>query len=375
MSDFDYAIAGAGLSGLSLARRLVESSPSSSLCLIEPRTIYQRDHVWSFWNNALATLRPPIKKQWHKWKIRYRKRTRVCESKRYPYCAVLSEDYYDEALNQLRSAEKVSLFFGESLTELNYSSANLNLQTDKRAISARLLFDSRPPRFVEEEFRQEFYGLHIQTAKNVFDSECVTLMDFSVEKVKLGFHFYYVLPFSATEALIESVYVGLDGMSQGEHSRLLANYLKKEFGVERFEQLNVERGCIPMHSVTVKQSHPRHYAIGMRGGLVRSSTGYAFSAIHQFSDQLAQSLVKSELPEPPETLSAKARILDKVLFAYLKERPNDGPLLLSSLFEHASPDAVVRFLSDRSSLADDAAIVTAMPRKLELSAIMAKVCV
>jgi hypothetical protein len=48
-------------------------------------------------------------------------------------------------------------------------------------------------------------------------------------------------------------------------------------------------------------------------------------------------------------------------------------LLLSALFERVDPDVLVRFLCDRSSLADDAAIFAVMPRKIELSAIMAKI--
>ncbi len=374
MNDFDYVIAGAGLAGLSLAKCLIDSSPDKTLCLIEPRQNYQRDHVWCFWNNAPKSLSVPQKKSWQKWKVRYKGKTNLCSSKRYPYCAVLSEDYYESRISHLEKSPKVNLYFGENVTATEYGSGLVTVKTDQRILSSKVLFDSRPPQTRGNEFKQDFYGLHIRLDKGVFDDSCVTLMDFSGEEVGGGFHFYYLLPFSPTEALVESVYIGLDNFSQEEHHRLVLKHLAQEFGVHTFEQLHIERGCIPMHAISLAQPNPRHYLLGMRAGLVRPSTGYAFAAIHRFSETLAHSLKQNELPSPPETLSKKARLLDTVLLTYLKQRPSDGPMLLNSLFAQVDPDIVVRFLCDNSSLADDSAIVSAMPKKLELGAIMAKTC-
>jgi lycopene beta-cyclase len=370
--EFDYAIAGAGLAGLSLAKSIIKSSSSARLTLIEPRTEYKRDHVWSFWNNAATFLSVPVKKQWQKWQVRYGGKTSLCSSTMYPYCTVFSEDYYDEALANLRDANGVTLHLGESLADIHYSQSNLILKTDRRSLSCRLLFDSRPPLSNAAEFKQDFFGIQVRTTKSAFDQDCLTLMDFREETVSKGFHFYYVLPFSTTEALVESVYIGLDNICHDEHRRLVLKYLKNEFGIEHFEEVNTERGCIPMHAMAMKQADPRHYSIGMRGGLLRSSTGYAFAAIHRFSDEMARSLRTSAVPQFPEPLSAKAKLLDMVLLTYLKQHPGDGPLLLSSLFERVAPDVVVRFLADSSSVVDDAAILAAMPRKFELGAVMAK---
>jgi lycopene beta-cyclase len=154
----------------------------------------------------------------------------------------------------------------------------------------------------------------------------------------------------------------------------LKEYLEQEYEVQTFDQVYVERGCLPMQPILIKEQDRRHYNIGTRAGLVRSSTGYAFASIHRFSEQLAKSLERELLPDPPDSLSAKAKLLDLVLLSYLEQRPEDGPLLLSSLFEKVDPDIVVRFLSDCSSLLDDAAIFSAMPKKLELGQLMARKC-
>jgi len=377
--DFEYAIAGAGLSGLSLAVSLSRLQKKSAgkqkrVCLIEPRKKYEQDHVWCFWDNVQVSLSKsvPIKKQWHKWKVKFGGKTSVSASAKYPYCCVMAEDYYASAVSELRETDAVTLLLGATLEKVRYDPRKITLDTKNYSLSARLLFDSRPPSFDADDFKQSFFGLHIRTSTDVFDSDCVTLMDFSDAKMSKGFHFYYVLPFSPREALLESVYIGLAQATEDEHKTLLLGYLKSEYGLATFEDIHTERGCLPMQPIALTAPDRRHYMIGTRAGLLRSSTGYAFAAINNFSQQLATALLKEDSPPPPDTLSDKAKLLDRVLLSYFRQCPNDGPFILSSLFEKVEPNIVVRFLADRSSLIDDAAIFAAMPRKFDLSMIMAR---
>jgi len=373
MTDFDYAIIGAGLAGLSLASSLVDLLPKKSQALIDPRSDFKRDHNWCYWNNAAFNIELPINKRWTKWKVSYKSKTTVCQSEGYPYDCVFADTYYKHALSTLNKSETVKFFLGESLEQVEYKKDSVLIKTGGHKFSAKILFDSRPPQHQPGELVQDFLGFHIISNEEVFDSECLTLMDFSGVTFddSPGFHFYYVLPFDKKEALVESVFVGFTPLAIERHRRLIRQYLLDKFGIESFETLYTEKGCIPMHRVAEKSPHRRHYCIGTRGGLVRPSTGYAFAAIHLFSDRLAKLLQKYELPEPPDSLSAKSKILDTVLLRYLKTNINDGPFLLSSLFENVDPDVLVRFLCDCSSLQDDANIFAAMPRKQELSLLMA----
>lgn len=373
MTEFDFAIAGAGLAGLSLAKSLDSSGKFGRGCLIEPRLTYERDHIWCFWNNAPSNLAVPVRKTWNRWKVAYRGRSRVCTSKKYPYTCVFGEDYYQEALNIIKCSKQLDLFLGQSLTAVAYGDAAVSLTTNRQTIETKLLFDSRPPAVSPTGFRQEFYGLVVEADRDVFDHTCVTLMDFRDVRVRDGFHFFYVLPFSAREALVESAYVGLGGLSQDEHRGHLLAYLHEEFALDHFVERHKETGLIPMQPLSESSTDARHVPIGTRGGLVRSSTGYAFSAIHRFSEQVAGNCQPGEPLEPPAVLSAKAKLLDTVLLSYLRQKPWEGPLLLSSLFFKVEPSVLVRFITDTASVADDAAILAAIPRKMELSAMMAKV--
>jgi len=51
MKEFDYIIVGGGCAGLSLAYELEihQKLKNKTLAIIEPRTEYKRDKIWSFW--------------------------------------------------------------------------------------------------------------------------------------------------------------------------------------------------------------------------------------------------------------------------------------------------------------------------------------
>ena len=65
------------------------------------------------------------------------------------------------------------------------------------------MFDSRPDN-IKVNMWQQFFGSYIKTEQEIFDDQKATFMEFS--KLRNKFHFMYILPFSPTEALIESTY-------------------------------------------------------------------------------------------------------------------------------------------------------------------------
>jgi lycopene beta-cyclase len=55
----------------------------------------------------------------------------------------------------------------------------------------------------------------------------------------------------------------------------------------------------------------------------------------------------------------------------LRARPDLGPSLFMDLFSRADPARVIRFLSDKGTLADHLAMITALPARPFLSALLA----
>ena len=96
---------------------------------------------------------------------------------------------------------------------------------------------------------QHFVGLHLRFDKPVFDPTTVTLMDFDVSQ-EHGLHFLYVLPFSETEALVESTFFSSTVLKQEIYEEYIHDYLRERFSVtqemlNQAELVRMERGVVP----------------------------------------------------------------------------------------------------------------------------------
>ena len=175
--------------------------------------------------------------------------------------------------------------------------------------------------------------------------------------------FFYVLPFAADEALVEATFISSTPLAERVYEAELRSYLAALGGTSAYDVVWRERGSIPMSTrPRLLKSSPRVYAIGGAGGLVKPSTGYAFSAIQRFSSALAQRLRGGGLPPPPTVRSAMMSALDRIFLAVIGRDPQLAPALFAGLFRRVEPDRLVRFLSDRPCARDVAAVVNAMPK-------------
>jgi lycopene beta-cyclase len=176
----------------------------------------------------------------------------------------------------------------------------------------------------------------------------------------------YVLPLSATEALVEDTYFSHQPHPVEVYVEAIKTFLGERHGVTQFDTAYSEHGVIPMTTAepsTPATPSPRIYALGLRGGLAKPSTGYAFLAIQRHAAELARRLSLSDLPPPPRPRSRRAHWLDGVFLSHLERFPEHAPDLFATLFERAPVDALVRFLSERSSIADDLSVMAALPAR------------
>ena len=68
---------------------------------------------------------------------------------------------------------------------------------------------------------QHFQGIEVKTKQPCFDKDMAILMDFRVDQSK-GMHFIYLLPYSATEALVESTLFSTELVDEEFYSIQLA---------------------------------------------------------------------------------------------------------------------------------------------------------
>jgi len=103
--------------------------------------------------------------------------------------------------------------------------------------------------------------------------------------------------------------------------------------------------------------------IGLRGGLAKPSTGYAFAAIQEFSATLAGRIVARPGgvvdPPPPRPMTSVA--MDRVFLSYVDRHPDRAPGLFCDLFEKLPPELLCRFLTDHAGPLDNLRVMASTP--------------
>lgn len=371
--DADYVVAGAGCAGLSLAVQLVTQARARGracprVVLVEPRAAYRRDRTWCYWRFVDHPFAAAVTHRWTRWQVREGARTVVRGSEAHPYEHVAADAFYEEALRVLRGAPEVELRLGEQVLAVRERADGVEVTTSAGVMRSSVMFDSRPgearPGGPEEvDLLQHFVGWEVESPLPVFDADTPVLMDFAVSQAQ-GLHFVYVLPFSRRRALVETTYISPATLPDAVYEADLRSYLAARFELERPEIGFVERGAIPMTTrPVVSRSGPRVIHLGLRAGLAKGSTGYAFQAIQGFSAALARELLDRPgvPPTPPRPRPPAAEAMDRVLLSHLHRAPERGPQIFVDLFERLPPDLLCRFLSDAARPLDYPRVMMASP--------------
>lgn len=360
-AEYDIAIIGAGLAGLSLATRLAEPAFAGlRVLLLEPRTQYRRDRTWSYWSLQPHPFQAAVASSWDTWSIVAADKTVTRSASGLRYESIPSDRLYRIALERIHAAPHIT--FRQGVTAFAEEDANgVHLRFGGQTARARAGFDTRPPPCLGAYgLSQRFAGWEIETQEDVFDASTVTLMDFRCAQPGAA-HFTYVLPSTPRRALVEDTWFAPLGFQPPDHGRAVRDHLRVRYGVTAFDTLFEESGALPMNPVFRPASGKYLLPIGTAGGGTRPSTGYAFNAIQAQCDTIAADVRAARAPRPVPPRPGLVRFMDRVLLDMLDRQPELAAPLFASLFERCEPRRLVRFLNDRAGLADLTAVCLAMP--------------
>lgn len=367
--DADILIVGAGVAGLSLAHHLVERGLGGRrLLLVDPRSSYDNDRTFCFWNVRHHPFETLASHSWPRWRVRGTSGWVVRSAPGLSYQHLPADAFYGRVLERLRATPGVEVRLGVRAGEAREADGAAEVECDGAWLRAGSLFDSRPARRREAApgevlLLQHFEGWHLRAecGATPFEPGVATLMDFAVPQ-EHGIHFLYVLPFSSSEALVEATFFGGPVLPDETYRRCLERYIRGELGIRRWTVVRRERGVIPMSSEpTPIRTGPRTYRIGLAGGMAKPSTGYAFQAIQRFSAEMAARLSERDLPEPPSPRDLRALTMDRVFLSYLSRYPDRAAATFELLFGRLDPALLVRFLSDDASLSDALTVMRSLP--------------
>ena len=364
---YKSAIVGAGCAGLTLAYHLINSELHPSI-LLDPQS-KRKDHIWSYWDDGHESLSVPrnfIKKKWARWAIKTYDRSIFRCGNDFAYVAISSAEYEASLIRKIESAngkilrdKVISATTKEGVNVLKLSTG-IELETET-------VFDSRPPLVSQGALYQHFVGWTIQSTTPIFDDSTAILMDFRVSQ-EPGIHFIYLLPFSETSALIESTVYSTQLLPTLWYEKQIRGYIEKHFPKSNWEIINTESGAIPLN-----RKHPQPpYGIsfGLNSGIMRSSTGYAFSQILFQINDLVTNIKRGDCHKT-EIRSGATKletVMDKIFLNVLSQSLEIAPEVFAKVLESLRGDEFAQFMNGHCPISIKAKIINALPKTQFLKA-------
>ncbi len=372
MKKADILILGAGCSGTSLAHYLESSGYKGKVVVLDSRTDFNSEQRWCMWSKLPDSMEKLVKHSWNVWSARDENHSTEQISDEYLYKQIYAPQFFSHFHSQWKKNNSiVDLNLGERVEKVVEKNGLVEVTTNQQTWESETVFDARHEGSKNFEsikdtskiyLHQTFLGWEIEFTNAVFNQQKATLMDFRTAQIE-GVNFIYVLPYSDQKALVESTSFSTKPLDLEKHTQALETYIAKNYG-NNFVIKAKESGQLPMTSATFPTKiSERIFNIGVAGGSARPSSGYAFHRIQRQTSKIAEAIINGESIEQ-SIAPSKYNFFDDVFLNLIVENPNAAKDAFMRLFGKVSPDILVRFLTDESSVSDDLAIISALPKVL-----------
>ena len=257
-------ILGDGVAAMMLASRANEL-PEHDISIVHPHGApMSRDHMLGFWNmDGLESAVECSRASWPKWAVITDTGKSIMHSQEHAYHIMHKANY-------LQTCREMAEQNGVAFIEESHINAKDQSQT----------FDSRPPRASKNAMLQHFLGQEVEVNKPVFDTSTAILMDFRVDQSQ-GMHFIYLLPYSPTQALVESTLFTTTVSDREYYLDAIENYL-----MDRVE--HPSRMSFTKNKVSSQWEHCQITNLpglgANAGAIVRQADTHSCSFINKFSE-------------------------------------------------------------------------------------------
>lgn len=361
---FDIIYTGGGLSALLSAYYMVQYSPKRlSLLFIDSQETPLSHKTFSYWSSEPVFPQQLVYKQWDKVAVEIDGNTRKSQTpQRYAYKTIKGRDL-EEYLKKYISSRATVVYRNEKvITSFDEQSA-ICVVTDCAQYKGLYVFNSilaydalysQAKKKGHSLLTQYFVGVEIETAEPVFCEEEITLADFRMNHTG-GYLFGYILPYSATHALVELVDDKLLDITA------LHDYLKSVLGIHAYTITYTEQGSNVLTSARFPRfTSGRIINIGNAGGMLKATTGYALTNILDDARYLAKMFsLEGGINHFPSQKSMY-RFFDRMFLYVLAENRFCAKKMFTRLFFNVPIDDVFAFLDEKASLRQVVKILNAM---------------
>jgi lycopene beta-cyclase len=372
MKEYDFIIAGGGVSGLSLAYHLVSSSLAAlTILIVDSGSQGREDHALSFWSREPTPFPTVILRSWDRLRVRADSFDRIYSLGSYHYHTLRWAD--DQAFIRQELAKHSGVNFVDgSVDSIEDDNTQVRVIAGGQEYSGKWAFDSRfrlagfhPDTRRYPDLRQHFRGWQIETRSPAFDPQTATLFDFRIPQEK-ELRFLYTLPFTEQRALVELVTLG-----PVDYDAKIRRYVEETLGISDYTVLSKEGGVTPLTAYPFpRQVGRRVLTIGIPGGRVKSSSGYAFTRIQRDSAAIVDSLVKTGSPFNFAKDKPFYRFCDDALLQTMSRHGEYVQPIFLSLFKNNPIERVLQFLDEINSPGENLALMLTLPLPLFMQGLL-----
>lgn len=276
----DFAIIGGGLAGSLSFLALKHNNPGLRVHLYEKAEQLCGNHTWCFHESDIpiqagAWLRPLISKTWNEQEVHFPEYSRTLYT---PYHCLRAEDLAQKT----RQADPKAIHCQHELTHIDQTPEGhykLHFKGQPSVLTHSYLLARgwRPHDDSKSVGWQKFVGLELRL-KQPHHLQRVILKDVRQPQID-GYRFFYTLPFSPTEVLVEDTYYSNHAILKEERiEKEILAYVEKQ-GWEVAEIIRRERGALPLylsapHIATDRGAKIEPF-IGAESEFVHPVTGYS----------------------------------------------------------------------------------------------------
>ena len=371
MTQYDYIIAGAGCAGLSLLYRILKDPilKDKKILILDKSEKNNNDRTWCYWEKDPGLFEEVVIHEWKTLKFLSTDFTKQFDLKEYSYKMIQGLDFYEYVLKFAKEFDNVSFKY-ESILQIDTEGDLAQVKTDNGLYKAEYVFNStslfHPEINTDNSLLQHFQGWVIETENPVFNPEIGTLMDFRLSQ-KNGATFMYVLPTSTTKALVEYTLFSEKVLKKEEYEAELKEYIRESLNIENYKITHTEYGVIPMSLAKFSrnpEAQKRVINIGTAGGYTKASSGYTFQFIQKNTQDIAAKLHRGENPNPVMSYREKMfEWYDRTLLEVLISKRLEGKLVFETMFNKLSPEMILKFLGNESTMIEEFKIIKSLPIK------------
>jgi lycopene beta-cyclase len=376
--DYDYIITGGGAAGLTLVYRMLQSPvlKHKRILLVDKAVKEKDDRTWCFWEKAPGMFEHIVRHRWEKLWVHQGTFSKLMEITPYTYKVIRGLDFYrevDRVLLENPGVERINA----AVEYVKNAGAGVEVGVDGKKYTASWCFNSiywgeLPDKTKVNYLDQHFRGWFIRTKEDVFDDRVATFMDFRTPQHGET-RFFYVLPFSAREALVEVAIFSNVHLDENGYDHIIKEYIERHLPkAGNCEVEMVEQGNIPMTDFVFARHEGRVLHTGMAGGDTRASTGFTFWNIQQRVERMVAVLEQGGNPGVAESFAQKrGRYYDSLLLHVIGRGYYAGDALFARLFSKNPSQRILAFLNAETQWIEEIALMQTVPINKFLRALIA----